>query len=134
MSNQHKEFMLRWYDEVWNNSNESAIDEMMHPEAKAFGLGADPLIGPGEFKPFYKAFNDAYSNVNVTVDKLFVDGDHVIALCTVKATHKETGKPISFTGSSIALMENGQIKLAWNHFDLLTLNLQTGKIKEEQLL
>ena len=134
MSNQNKETMLRWYDEVWNNGNENVIDEIMHPDAKAYGLDAEPLIGPSGFKPFYKAFNDAYSDINVTVEKLFVDGDHVIALCAVKATHKETGKPVNFTGKLIALMENGQIKLAWNHFDFLTLNLQTGKIKEEQLV
>jgi predicted ester cyclase len=134
MSNQHKESMLRWYNEVWNNSNENVIDEMMHPEAKAYGLGAEPLIGPSEFKPFYNAFNNAYSGIKITVDNVFVDGDYVISLCTAKAIHKQTGKPVNFTGTSIALMENGQIKIAWNHFDFLTLNLQTGKIKEEQLL
>ena len=133
MSNQNKEIMLRWYDEVWNNGNENVIDEIMHPDAKAFGLGAEPLIGPLGFKPFYKAFTDAYSDIDVVLDKIFTDGDYVICLCTAKATHKETGKPVNFTGTSIALMENGQIKLAWNHFDFLTLNLQTGKIKEEQL-
>ena len=134
MSNQNEEFMLRWYEEVWNNNNENVIDEMMHPEAEAFGLGAEPLIGPAGFKPFYNAFNNAYSDVNVTVDKIFTDGNYVISLCTVKALHKETGKPVSFTGTSIAFMDNGKIKIAWNHFDFLTLNLQTGKIKEEQLL
>jgi hypothetical protein len=134
MANKNEEFILRWFGEVWNNSNEAAIDEMLHPEAQAFGLGRDPIIGPAGFKPFYKAFNDAYSGVNVAVDKVFVDGDYVISLCTVKATHKETGKPINITGTSIALMENGQIKTAWNHFDFLTLNLQTGKIKPEQLV
>jgi hypothetical protein len=133
MSEQNKKFILRWFDEVWNNSNENVIDELMHPEAKAFGLGPEPLIGPAGFKPFYKVFNDAYRDINVTTDQLFTDGDYVISLCTVKAIHKETGKPVNFTGTSIALMENGQIKQAWNHFDFLTLHLQTGKIKEEQL-
>jgi len=133
MSEQNKKFILRWFDEVWNNSNENVIDELMHPEAKAFGLGPEPLIGPAGFKPFYKIFNDAYRDINVTTDQLFTDGDYVISLCTVKAIHKETGKPVNFTGTSIALMENGQIKQAWNHFDFLTLHLQTGKINEEQL-
>jgi hypothetical protein len=134
MSNQHKESMLRWYNEVWNNNNENVIDEMMHSDAEAFGLGAEPIIGPSGFKPFYKAFTGAYSGINVTVDKIFVDGDYAISLCTVTATHKETGKPVSFTGTAISLMKNGQITRAWNHFDFLTLHLQTGKIKPEQLV
>jgi len=133
MSEQNKKLVLRWYDEVWNNSDENAIDEMMHPEGNAFGLGAEPLIGPDGFKPFYKAFNDAYKDINVTADRLFTDGEYVISLCTVKAVHKESGNPVNFTGTAITLMENGQIKQAWNHFDFLTLNLQNGKIKEEQL-
>jgi predicted ester cyclase len=134
MSDQHKESMLRWYNEVWNNGDENVIDELMHPQAEAFGLGDVPLIGPSEFKPFYKAFNKAYAGINAEVDKVFTDGDYVICLCTIKAIHKATGKPVKFTGTSIARMENGQIMSAWNHFDFLTMHLQTGKIKPKQLV
>jgi predicted ester cyclase len=134
MADQKRMFMLRWFDEVWNKNNEGVIDEMMHPEAEAFGLGTESIIGPDGFRPFYKAFTSAYSDINVTVDNTFVDGDHIISLCTVKANHKDTGKPINFTGTSIVLVKNGQIMRAWNHFDFLTMNLQTGKIKPEQLV
>jgi ketosteroid isomerase-like protein len=133
MADQKRTFMLRWFDEVWNKNNESIIDEMMHPEAEAFGLGPESIIGPDGFRPFYRAFTSAYSDINVTVDNTFVDGDHIISMCSVKAIHKETGKPVNFTGTSIALVKNGQIMSAWNHFDFLTMNLQTGKIKPEQL-
>ncbi len=44
MSNQNKETMLRWYNEVWNNGNENAIDEMMHADAKAFAPALGQLL------------------------------------------------------------------------------------------
>ena len=42
MPDQKRDIVLRWYNEVWNNSNESAIDEMLHPEVEAFGLDPNP--------------------------------------------------------------------------------------------
>jgi predicted ester cyclase len=134
MAVENKDFMLRWFDEVWNKSNEKAIDEMLHAECSAFGLGAEPVVGPEKFKLFYAAFRNAYSDIHVSVDKNFVDGDYVIALCTVNATHNETGKPVNFMGTSIAHLKNGQILNAWNCFDFLTMNIQTGKINPEQLV
>jgi predicted ester cyclase len=133
MKNKNGAVVLRWYDEVWNKSNESAIDELMHHDAKAFGLGA-PLVSREEFKPFYRSFKNTFSDIHVKVDKLLVDGDYVTALCTVKATHKETGKPVDFTGTSICNIKNGAILEGWNNFDFLTMNLQIGKITPDQLL
>jgi predicted ester cyclase len=134
MASQNNNVILRWYDEVWNKGNENAIDELLHPQGKAHGLGAEPLIGPAGFKPFYKAFRNAYSDIHVTVDKMLTEGNCVTALCTVKAKHNETGKQVNFTGTSITELKDGQIMTGWNHFDFLTMNLQTGKIKQEQLV
>lgn len=134
MSNQNREFMLRWYDEVWNNENENAIDEMMHPEGKAHGLGVDPVIGIAGFKTFYNAFRKDYEQIKVTVDKTLLDGDYAVTLCEVTAVHSATGKPINFSGTSIAEIRDGKIVTAWNYFDFLSLNIQIGKITPKQLL
>ncbi|GAC1308395.1 MAG: hypothetical protein NVSMB24_22000 [Mucilaginibacter sp.] len=130
---QNKAFVLRWYDQLWNSGNEDIIDEMIHEQCRAFGLGPGPVIGPEEFKRFYRTFADNYSNIHITVDKNLVDGDHVIALCTATAIHKPTGKPVNFTGTSVVQIENGKFVTAWNHFDFLTMYMQTGKVSPEQL-
>ena len=49
------------------------------------------MIGTENFKLFYRAFNDAYSDIHVTVDKTLVDGDYVTALCSITATHTKQG-------------------------------------------
>jgi predicted ester cyclase len=134
MNHEKSDTVRRWFDEVWNKNNESAIGELMHTEANAIGLGADAVIGPKGFKPFYDAFNSAYSAIHVAVDKTLVDGDYVTAMCTVEATHKQTGNRVKFAGASVMIIKNGQITKAWNYFDFLTLNLQIGKITPEQLI
>jgi hypothetical protein len=130
---QNKAFILRWYDQLWNSGNEDIIDELLHEQCRAFGLGPEPIKGREEFKRFYRAFTDSYSDIHINVDKNLVDGNYVIALCTATATHKATGKPVNFASTSIALIENGKLVTAWNYFDFLTMYLQTGKISPEQL-
>lgn len=134
MSDQNKKFIHRWYDEVWNKSNEGAIDEMFHPEGKAYGLGGEPLVGTEGFKSFYKTFKNDYEDIRVSIDNTLTDGDYVTILARVNATHKDTGKPVNFSGASIALVKDNQLMSGWNYFDFLTLNLQIGKITPEQLL
>ena len=40
MSNPNQGFSQRWFDEVWNNRREAAIDELRHPGGRAFGFPA----------------------------------------------------------------------------------------------
>jgi predicted SnoaL-like aldol condensation-catalyzing enzyme len=129
----NKALMMSWYDELWNNGDELIIDELMHPQSRAFGLGPEPVIGAEGFKRFYRGFVAAYRDIHVSIDKNLTDGDYVISLCSITATHIETGKPVSFTGTSVSQIEDGKVTSAWNHFDFLTMYLQTGKIKPEEL-
>jgi predicted SnoaL-like aldol condensation-catalyzing enzyme len=130
---QNKALMLRWYDQLWNNGNEAIIDELMHPQCRAFGLGPEPAIGPEGFRRFYHSFVAAYRDIHITIDKNLTDGDYVISLCSVTAVHRGTGKRIDITGTSLSQIENGKVTSAWNHFDFLTMYLQVGAIDAGQL-
>jgi hypothetical protein len=105
---------------------------MMHPMLRPLAWDPNELLAPRDSGHFIRLLQ-THILINVTVDNTFVGGNHIISLCTVKANHKDTGKPVNFTGTSTALVKNGQIMCAWNHFDFLIMNLQTGKIKPEQL-
>jgi len=133
MSEQNKQVIQRWFDEVWNNAQENAIDEMFHPEGKAHGLAAEAIIGSDGFKPFYRSFMDTFADIHIKVDRLFADGDYVTTLCTVNAIYRKENKPVNFSGATITRIENGQIVEGWNHFDFLAMYMQMGKIKPEQL-
>jgi hypothetical protein len=55
----NKALMLRWYDQLWNNGDEAIIDELMHAQCRAFGLGPEPVIGAAGFKQFYRVLFQA---------------------------------------------------------------------------
>jgi len=38
MSEQNKALARRWFEEVWNQGSESTIDELFHPQGKAYGF------------------------------------------------------------------------------------------------
>ncbi|SHM40509.1 ester cyclase [Mucilaginibacter sp. OK098] len=130
---ENKDFMLRWYNELWNQGDESIMDQMLHPQVKVYGLSPEPTVGIDAFKQFYKNFRNELTDIHITIDKNIAESDYVVSLCTATAKHKQSGKRVSFTGTSIAQLENGKIICGWNHFDFLTLNLQIGKITPEQL-
>jgi len=134
MSDQINNFMVRWFNEVWNQGDEKAIDRLFHREGKAHGLGAQPLIGPEQFKPYYRALREMLDEIKISVNKTLTDGEYMTAMCTVKAIHRKTKEPVEFSGVTIGRIVDGKLMEGWNYFDFLTLNLQIGKITAEQLL
>jgi predicted ester cyclase len=134
MTDPKSNFLFRWYDEVWNKHNESAIDQMLYTEIDAHGLTNKKMIDSESFKQFYRAFNEAFTNINVTLDQQFADGDFLIALITVKATNNRTQKDVEFTGSAVAQLKDGKMINAWNNLDFLSMHIQLGNIQPEALV
>lgn len=48
----NKALAQRWFEEVWNQGKESTIDELFHPQGKAYGFPEPDsvLVGPDAFK------------------------------------------------------------------------------------
>jgi steroid delta-isomerase-like uncharacterized protein len=126
----------RWFREVWDEGRESAIDELMAPDAVAHGLGGLPMRGPAEFKPFYRTFLNAFGDLEVEILRTVVQGDTVAVHCHVTARHvgealggPATHKPVEFEGVTILRVVNGKIVEGWNAFDFLTMYQQMGWVK-----
>jgi hypothetical protein len=60
MSEQNKALAKRWFEEVWNQGRESAIDELFHPEGEVYGFPEPDsvLIGPAGFKTIHRVFRN----------------------------------------------------------------------------
>lgn len=139
MSTEDVSFVHRWFDEVWNKGREEAIDEMFADGAIAHGLtdaGGNELCGPAGFKPFFHSFRQAFSDLQVTVEDVVVDGDKMAARCTVKGRHAGEGiglaatdQPVTFTGMCMLRIKDGKIVEAWNNFDFLTMFQQLGAVQ-----
>lgn len=123
-----------WFEEVWNQGSEQAIDRLMAPDAAFHGLPV-PVVGPNEFKPFHKSFRNAFPDIHIDIDELVCQGDRVAVKCTVTGTHRgdglgiaATNRPVTVTGMGMARIENGRIVEAFNTFDFLSLYQQVGLV------
>lgn len=119
--------LYRWFNEVWNQGNESSIDALMTENAIVHGIsGADNLVGPGGFRSFYRDFRDQFDNIEIEVVDVVSEDDLESARCTVHAIKRDTRVPVRFDGSCTVRVENGRIAEAWNYFDFLGMNQQLG--------
>jgi len=136
MSEENKQLVRRWFEEVWNKGRVDAIDEMLDEKGIVHGLSDDPskpIIGPAGFKPFHTVFRDAFPNMMIVVEDAVAEGDKVAARCSVRARHEgefmgraATQAPVDFTGITIVRIYNGKIVEAWNNFDFMILHKQVG--------
>jgi predicted ester cyclase len=118
--------LQQWYDRVWNNADESFIDEMMHKDVIVHGLDpAGTTAGIGNFKTFYKNFRKSFPVVHVDIKPLVHDEEFAAAYCIVSARH-EKGNNISFSGLCVARFKDGRIAEGWNNFDFLKMYQQLG--------
>jgi steroid delta-isomerase-like uncharacterized protein len=102
MSEENKELIRRWFEEVWNNGRADAIDEMFAEEGLAHGLsdvsGNSPLRGPAAFREFHKGFREAFPDIIVTVEDTIAEGDQVAARCTARGQHQ--GDTLGFAATN----------------------------------
>jgi steroid delta-isomerase-like uncharacterized protein len=136
MRSESMEVIHRWFEEVWNQGREEAIDEMFAEDGVAHGLagenGQEPR-GPAEFKPFFRSFRGALPDIRVTVEDCVTEGDKAAVRCRITASHRgdglglaATGNAVEFDGICIVRVLDGKIVEAWNNFDFLSLNRQIG--------
>ena len=136
MSEENKQLVRRWFEEVWNNGRADAIEEMFAENGIAHGLGDDPsnpIRGPRDFRPFHTIFREAFPNMNIIVEDMIAEGDKVAARCSVRAKHEgeflgraATQSPVDFSGMTIVRIAGGKIVEAWNNFDFMVLHKQVG--------
>jgi steroid delta-isomerase-like uncharacterized protein len=138
MAEEYETFMHRWFEEVWNQRREDAIDEMFAADGVANGLNdadGNPLRGCESFKTLHRAFLAAYPDLKITVEETITEGDRIAARCTVRATHAgdglglaPTNQPVEFTGLTFVKIKDGKIVEAWNEFDFMKMYSQVGAL------
>ncbi len=136
---ENETFMHRWFEEVWNQKNEKAIDEMCDENVVANGLTdaeGNTIRGIESYKNLFRTFISAYPDIKITVEDTVIEGNKIAARCKVTATHTGEGlgltptdQPIEITGLAIVQLKNGKIVEAWNEFDFMKMYTQLGALK-----
>lgn len=134
MSTENKALVRRWFEEVWNQGNASAIEEMLATEGIVHGLGPDSR-GPAGFKPFHAAYRTAFPDVTITIEEIIGEGDIVAVRWNATGTYRgeglgaaAKGKAVRFGGMAFARVEGGKLVEGWNTFDQLGMFQQLGAI------
>jgi predicted ester cyclase len=131
-------FIHRWFEEVWNNKREDAVDEMFAEGGVAHGL-VDPdgneIRGPESFKKLHRQFVETFPDMHIEVEDTIVEGDKIAARCRVTGSHlgrgigvTPTNGPVEFTGMTIVRVKDGKIVEAWNEFNFMDMYRQVGAL------
>lgn len=105
----------RIYEELWNQGKLSVADEI--------------FAEPEGVKRYVKNFLAAFPDLMHTVEEIIAEGDRVVARFSAHGTHSgqweqypSSGKPIHYTGVTIATIEGGIIshhRTWWDRTELV---------------
>lgn len=126
------EVLRRWFEDVWNQQRDEAIEELLAPDAKFHALWGG-LSGPAGFRQFAKQLRSQLDQPQFEVTHLVEQGDHVAVRCIVRATHRPSGRAITFDGGGFVRVEQGKIAEAWDCWNFLALAQQIGDAPEHAL-
>lgn len=106
-----------WFEQVWNQRDESAIDRMLSTKADLNGLhfeDATVLRGPQHFKMFHRSMLSAIPDIKVTISKIIEQGDWVAVRFVCEGTHSgpglgivPQGNRVQFSAMVLGRIENG---------------------------
>ena len=129
-----KKVSRRIFEEVWNDRNIAAIDELMaadyvhhDPQSPKFSNGREG------YKQLVAYYLNAFPDAHFTIDQEIQDGDTVVTRWTVNGTHRgdlptlpASDKTFSVTGITVARLQDGKFVESWNNWDALGLMQQLG--------
>jgi len=127
MSEANKQVVRRWFEQVWNQQSEEAIDEMFAPGGKAYGFPKPDsvLVGPESFKSIHRIFLGAFPDLHITVREVVSEDDRVAVSWTATMTHlgehlgfAPTLKKETLDGSSFLVVKDGQIQEGTNYMEM----------------
>jgi len=108
--------VVRWFEEVWNQSRRETIFELLAPDCVIHD-GGDTIEGHAGFAAFYDRLQSEFSEFRITPGVALAEGDLASLRWSVTARHKASGKMTQITGISIVRIKDGKFMEAWQNWD-----------------
>ena len=126
---QNKAIARRFIEEVWNNQNLAAVDELYAPNAVEHRDLPPFDLDRESAKQYTAPLFSAFPDVHVTIEDMVAEGDTVVTRWIAHGTHQgelmgitPTGKTIAVMGISIGRHDaNGQLVESWTTWDRLSM-------------
>ena len=133
---ENKALARRWAEEIFNQGNLDAADELFGPDFITRHLDAPDLDREG-WKEFSRPFISGFSERRLEVEGLVSEGDEVVARVRFSGRHTgeffgipPTGTRVEFSGMVWFRIAEGKIVEHWGEFDALALMRQLGAVSE----
>jgi steroid delta-isomerase-like uncharacterized protein len=123
----NKNLAKEWFEQVWNQKSEAAIERLLHPQCKCYGFPDSNgfIVGPEAFKAVHRNFCGAFPDVRLHIENIVAEDNQVAVRWKCTMTHKgdhlgfpASGKEEELMGSTFLIINKGQITAGWNHMDL----------------
>jgi steroid delta-isomerase-like uncharacterized protein len=132
----NKQLIRDFFDQVWNQGNEAAIDHFIAEDAG----GNDPDFGTGRdgFTRQWRKWREGFPDVHFAIEEIIAEGDTVVARWTLTGTHTgpflgipATGRRVRVGGMSMDHIQDGVLVSGFDGWDNLGLRQQLGAIPED---
>jgi steroid delta-isomerase-like uncharacterized protein len=131
-STANKALVTRYYDEVLNQRDLAALDDLLAPDFASW-LPDGTQLGRAEYRDAVMASHQAFPDLVVVVLDQLAEGDKVATRWRASGTHRglfagiaATGRPVTITAMHLHRVADGQLIEHWEEIDLLRLLRQLG--------
>ncbi len=135
MSEENKARSWRFFEEVWNNKNLDAIDEIM--AADYVGHSIPPQLPPNRegLRHFVSMYLAAFPKTHFRLNDQIAEGNKVVTRWTAAGKHEgelmgipATGIEATVTGITIDHHAGGEIVESEFEFDMMGMMIQLGVV------
>jgi steroid delta-isomerase-like uncharacterized protein len=134
MAADNKEISRRVFEDVWNNQNIDAVEDLMSRNYVHHDPSSpDVKRGTEGYKQFVREYLRAFPDIHFTIHDHIAEGDAVVSHWSASGTHKgelrdiaATGRNFTVTGTTIARVRDGKFVESWSNWDALGLMQQLG--------
>jgi predicted ester cyclase len=125
MLTNNKALVRRLFEEVWNQGNLTAIDELFATSYIRYDPAAPEAKGLAGFKHFVTTLRRAFPDIEVALEDVIAEGDKVAARAIWRGTHQGEYLDIAPTGRQVAVMGTVTLRIVHDKFQEGWLNIDT---------
>ena len=138
----HKQLIIRFVEELWNQRKIAVADELFDPGCRTFQLRSGAPVtseprGPEVVKTHVAEWLSGFPDLHFTIEQMIAEGDKVSALLVMEGTHTgywlgipPSGKRVAIRMMTIHRMEYGKIMEDWVIVESLGFFQQLGILPE----
>ena len=132
--------MHRFYNEVWNQADETVAKEILHSQFKFRGSLGSEKTGPDGFVEYMRSIHTALADYTCEIEHLVCTENEAAARMTFHGEHRSeffgvqaTNRMIRWSGAAFFQMSNGQITSLWVLGDIDSVKTQLGASAQSNL-